>query len=295
MTRFFSRRQFTAATATAVLASVAPAASRLAANPVCVFTKPFQSLSYDELGARIAALGITGIEAPIRDGGHIEPADVEVELPKMVAALKKHNVEITVLTSSINDPDDPLTETILRTAAAEGIRFYRMKYFKYAQDTPIANQLGNWRGQIRDLAAMNSDIGITAVYQNHAGRHYLGAAIWDLQRVLTGINPAHVGVAYDIRHATVEGGTSWPTTFRMIRPHVRVVYVKDFQWGKDQPQNVPLGEGRVDRSFFNMLADSRFDGPISLHEEYLDHRKPELVQQHLDAIRRDLDTLKKWM
>ena len=61
--------------------------------------------------------------------------------------------------------------------------------------------------------------------------------------------------------------------------------MKDFVWGEGpRPQNVPLGKGRVDANFFRMLADTNFAGPISLHEEYLDHRKPELVPDHLAAI-----------
>ena len=142
---------------------------------------------------------------------------------------------------------------------------------------------------------MNKQFGITAVYQNHAGDGMLGSALWDLQRVLDGIPADQIGVAYDIRHATVEGGMSWPVTFRMIQPHVDTVYVKDFMWEQEKPKNVPLGEGRVSSTFFKMLAETGFKGPISLHEEYLDHRKPELVPQHLAAMKQDFATLKGWL
>jgi sugar phosphate isomerase/epimerase len=290
------RRQFMLATAsTLALNSVAGAAVASARNPICVFTKPFQSLSYDELADAIAEIGFDGIEATIRDGGHIEPKQVPDELPKMVEALAQRDLQITVMTSSINDPNDPLTETVLRTAAQLGIKRYRMKYFQYAADQSPPTQIENWRPQFRDLAALNAEIGIRAVYQNHAGLGYLGAALWDLAAVLKGISPAQIAVAYDIRHATAEGGMSWPTTFRMIQPHVDTVYVKDFVWGVTKPTNVPLGEGRVDAKFFAMLAAADFRGPISLHEEYLDHRKPELVPAHLAAIKKDLATLQGWL
>lgn len=262
-------------------------------NSICVFTKPFQSLTYDELADRIAELGFDGIEAPIRDGGHIEPAAVPDELPKMVEALKKRNLELTVMTSSINDPNDPLTEKILKTAADLGVRRYRMKYFKYDFDKPILKQLDEWKPRFKDLAAMNRQFGVTAVYQNHAGRNYLGAALWDLRQLLEGIAVNEIAVAYDIRHATAEGGMSWPATWHMIRPHVETIYVKDFVWDEVKPRNVPLGEGRISRGFFKLLKQSNFKGPVSLHEEYLDHRKPELVPTHLAAIRKDFATLKE--
>jgi sugar phosphate isomerase/epimerase len=213
----------------------------------------------------------------------------------MAEALAQRNLKITVLTSDITDADAPLTESVLKTAAELGVRHYRTGYLKYEKSQPIFRQLDQWKAVCRDLAALNAEIGISGVYQNHAGRNYFGAALWDLQRVLEGIDPQHLSVAYDIRHATVEGGMNWPITFRMIRPHVTVVYVKDFRWQDGKVGNVPLGEGQIDPQFFRMLAATDFSGPISLHEEYIDHRQPELIPQHLQAIRRDYDTLKTWL
>ncbi len=264
-------------------------------HEICVFTKPFQSLSYDELAEQTAELGFDGIEAPIRDGGHIEPAAVAEELPRMMEALGKRNLKMTVMTSSINDPADPLTEKVLRTAAGLGIRRYRMNYFKYDESQSIPRQITEWRKRLTDLAAMNRELGITAVYQNHAGRNYFGASLWDLHRGLEGIDPNHVGVAYDIRHATAEGGMSWPVTFKLIRPLIQVVYVKDFVWHEQKPGNVPLGKGRIDPAFFSMLTASGYTGPISLHEEYLDHRNASLVPAHWKAIREDMQTLQSWL
>lgn len=276
--------------------TTAIAADSPSKNSICVFTKPFNSLTFDELADRIAELGFDGIEAPIRKGGHIEPEAVPDELPKLVEALRKRNLEITVMTSDINDPNDPLTEKVLKTASKLGIRRYRMKYFKYDFDQPILKQINEWRPQIEDLAALNRELKVTALYQNHAGRNYLGAPLWDLSKLLQGISVDEIGVAYDIRHATAEGGMSWPVTYHMIRPHIDTVYVKDFVWNDGvRPVNVPLGEGRIDDDFFKLLRKSDFNGPISLHEEYLDHRKPELVPDHLSAIKRDFAVLKKML
>ncbi len=291
-----TRRGFLTATSSLIAAqALAQNAGDQARNKLCVFTKPFNSLSFDELADKVAELGFDGIEAPIRSGGHIEPTEVERRLPQLVEALARRKLEITVLTSDVNDPSDPLTTRVLRTAATLGIKRYRMKYLKYDFDLPIVDQINNWKPMLKDLAALNHDFGIQGMYQNHAGMKYLGAPLWDLKLALAGIPPEDIGVAYDIRHAAVEGATSWPLTFKMIRPHVTTVYVKDFQWKDKQVQNVPLGQGNVDPEFFKMLAVSGFDGPISLHEEYLNHRQPELVPQHWQAIEKDLATLRRWL
>lgn len=289
------RQAIVAGTAALTAATTANAQEPKKTNQLCVFTKPFNSLTYDDLAENVAKLGVHGIEAPVRKGGNVEPESVEDELPKLVEALKSHGLAITVLTSDINDASDPMTERVLRTAAKLGVKHYRMKYLRYDLDRPVHAQLKAWQPQLKDLAAMNRDLGITAVYQNHAGGNQLGAALWDLPIALDGIPKNEIGVAYDIRHATVEGGMSWPITFNRIAPHVEVVYVKDFQWNGSKPVNVPLGEGNVPKKFFSLLKKSGFDGPISLHEEYLDHKKPELVPQHLTAIKRDVDTLKKML
>lgn len=264
-------------------------------NSVCVFTKPFNSLSFDQLADQVAELGVDGIEAPIRRGGHVAPRNIADELPKLVEALAKRDLEITILASDINDPTDPMTANTLQTAADLGIRRYRMKYFKYDLSKPVVEQLDHWKSVLRDLAAMNRDIGIQGIYQNHAGKNTFGAPIWDLQYALNGINVEEIGVAYDIRHATVEGGQSWPISFNLIRPHIDTVYVKDFAWEGKKVKNVPLGSGLIDPKFFAMLAKSNFSGPISLHQEYLDHNQPSLVPDHLAAFKNDVNQLHSWL
>ncbi|MCA9049488.1 MAG: sugar phosphate isomerase/epimerase [Planctomycetaceae bacterium] len=262
---------------------------------ICVFTKALQTMPWDRMAQQLADWKVAGAEAPVRVGGHIEPHEVPDRLPQFAEVLRSRGLVITVLTSDVNDPNDPLTETVLRTAAGLGIRYYRMKYFKYDESRPVMQQITEWQSALKDLAALNQELGITAVYQNHAGRNYFGAALWDLHRALEHIDPQHIGAAYDIRHATVEAGMSWPISFRLIRPHIRVVYVKDFRWNEGQPENVPLGQGHVQRGFFRLLQESGFQGPVSLHEEYVDHRDPSLIPQHTEAITADLATLREWL
>lgn len=301
MTEFMTRRHAlklgmtTLGAAAATFGQVSHAEIPERKNPLCVFTKPFNSLSFSELADKIAELGFNGIEAPIRAGGHIEPNQVEDKLPELVEALKKRGLEVTVMTSDINDPRDPLTEKVLRVAGGLGIRRYRMKYLIYDNKHPVAEQLKTWHDQLVDLAAMNGELGIKGVYQNHAGNKQLGAPLWDIREVLQGISPDEIGIAYDIRHATIEGGMSWPITFQAILPHLDTVYVKDAIWENERAKNVPLGQGMVPQSFFKMLVQAGFSGPISLHEEYLDHRKPELVPEHWAAIKQDLQTLENWL
>ncbi len=297
-----NRRQFIATAAASTLASnLIGSRHALAAdneskkNKICVFTKPFNSLSFDELADKIAEIGFDGIEAPIRKGGHIETAAIADELPKLVEALRKRGLEITLVTSDINDPDDPITTKFLRTLGTLGIERYRMKYFHYDFKQSLSDQWEEWQPKLQQLAEMNHEYGVQGLYQNHAGTKYLGASVWDLREVLGDIHPNDLGVAYDIRHATAEGISTWPVAFRAIEPNLGLVYVKDFAIENKRATHVPLGEGYVDTSFFKLLDEFGYTGPISLHEEYLDHRDPKLVPEHLAAMKKDLEVLKGWL
>lgn len=278
--------------ATAVLPRTGRAASAEPRRPICAFTKFLQDLDYDETARRVAAMGFDGIEATVRRGGHVLPERVEDDLPRMVEALARHGIDITIMASDVARADDPLSEKVLRTAAGLGIKRYRMGYYRYDLGREILPQLESLPPVVRDLAAMNRDLGLQALYQNHAGSRYVGATFWDLKRLLEDIDPRQIALAFDIRHATVEGGQAWPLYWKLMQPHLGAVYVKDFRWNGRDVKNVPLGQGQIDPAFFERLDDIGFRGPISLHVEYLEHAG---AGPNSDALARDLTTLRKWL
>ena len=96
----------------------------------------------------------------------------------------------------------------------------------------------------------------------------VGAALWDIYSLVREHDPKDVALAFDIRHATVEGGLSWPVQFNLVKSHIGAAYFKDFTWDDDKVKSVPLGTGRVDRKYAPMLKASGFVGPISVHVEY---------------------------
>ena len=73
------------------------------------------------------------------------------------------------------------------------------------------------------------------------------------------------------------------------------LYVKSFRWENNKRKNCPLDKGIVDAKYPRQLIKSGFTGPINLHEEYINHRDPKLVPQHVEAIRKDVATLKGWL
>ena len=295
-----SRRQFLGTAATTLAFAPAFAPGLLAEEKTkerrfefCTFTKPLQHLSFAEMAKTIAAMGFDGIEGAVRPKGHVVPEKVDEDMPKLAEALKAEGLSLTVMTTSITEVSaEQQTEKVLRAAAAAGVSRYRMGYYKYDLGKPIRAQLDEFRPKLKDLIALSRELGIKPIYQNHSGKDYFGGPIWDLAEVLSDHDPAEVGVAFDIGHATVEGAKAWPLNFALIRPYLDTVYVKEPSWKDNVLGWGPLGEGAVDKGFFKLLKESDFSGPVSLHVEYLGHDDPSQVPTVLAAIEKDFATLK---
>ena len=270
----------------------APAPKTTSSPEIGAFIKFIQKMPYEAMAEKLAKMGFTGVEATVRKRGLIEPERVEDDLPRFVEALEKFDLKIHVMASDINRADDPLAQHVLKTAAKLGVPRYRMSYYRYDLTKPIRPQLREFAPILKDLVQFNAELGLQAVYQNHAGKQYVGGTIWDIEQLVREHPLEHVGIAFDIRHATAEAGVSWPTLFHVAKPHIGAIYVKDFRWGDVKPENVPLGKGRIDPKFFDLVKQSNFSGPFSLHVEYLGD---EGLEPNLQALQDDLVTLKQWL
>jgi sugar phosphate isomerase/epimerase len=295
------RREFLAAAVTlasaasiSIPAVAADWSSEPATRPIqfCAFEKFLQDLSHDELADGLADLGFDGVEVTARRGGRIAPDRADEDLPALVDALAKRNLGITVLTTEVNRADNSTNEKLLAAAAKLGVKRYRLGWFKYDNDRPIPAQLADFRRQLLDLAALNRELGVTGLWQNHCGDEYVGATIWDLHQLLQGVSKEEIASAFDIRHATVEAGRSWPRLYQLIKPHIGALYMKDFIWSENRDKHVPFGEGRVDPAFFEMLERDQLNVPISVHVEYLPHGS---AQENLQAIGRDFKRVQEML
>jgi sugar phosphate isomerase/epimerase len=242
---------------------------------VCIFSKHLQFLQGAQLAQAAADMGFDGIDLTVRKGGHVEPSRVKQDLPGLVALIHEHGLEVPMITTDIVDANTPYTENILQCMSELGIHHYRWGGFKYTDDVPIPKQLDDLKPRVAKLAALNARYRVGAMYHTHSGIDLVGAPIWDLHELLTGFDPAAVGVNYDIGHATVEGGFGgWIDSFRVTGPYLRGIAVKDFLWEKNahgqwRPAWKPLGAGMVNfPRFFEMVAAAHFSGPLQLHFEY---------------------------
>ena len=309
-----NRRQFTKlatltsiGTATGALPVVA-ASAKNTTKPLSVhiFSKHLQFLDYKDMALAARDIGFDGVDLTVRPKGHVEPENAARDLPKAVDAIKSAGIKALMMTSDVNNVDDPVNVQVLKTASEQGVKYYRTAYYKFPKEISgsYRENLDIFKAQFDALGQMNKKLGLHGAYQNHSGTN-LGSYVTDLAYLLEGNDPRWLGCQYDIRHATVEGGTAWPLGLRWLKDHIRIIAIKDFKWGMKNgslsPVNVPMGEGVVDfKRLFQLLREYKIHPVVSLHLEYdlggADKGSREISwpkEKVLDAMRRDLEYLRK--
>lgn len=308
-----SRRELLAAGSAAGLGMVMGKAAGQEAVPtkpdkvqVCVFSKHLQWLDYDGMAQKAADAGFDGLDLTVRPGGHVEPENVERDLPRAVRAVQRAGLSVPMMTTSVNSVSSE-TRKVLGTAAELGIGYYRMGYFRYRNGGDLEDTLDLASRELERFAQLNESLGIRGGYQNHAGEGYFGASIWDLWYALRNVDPNWVGSQFDLRHASVEGALNWSVDFRRIAPWVHTLAIKDYKVASENDEllvsNCPLGQGVAPfRKFLSMLRGVKFMGPVSLHLEYplggADQGKRELEipeSEVIAAMKADLTTLRSWL
>jgi sugar phosphate isomerase/epimerase len=300
--RDLSRREFTArisaAAISTTLLSTVPSVHAAATQPqfkIIAFTKPFRTFTAAETAELVADIGWDGVELPVRaKDGQILPEKVEDDLPKFIEALRARGREVSIVTTDVT-AITPVAEKVLRTISRLGIKRYRLGFFTYDKAKAIPDQLNEYGARLRELAALNKDLGLQAGFQNHSGDTRVGAPVWDIWTMIKDLDPKSIGICFDIGHATIEGGLAWPTHFRLAAPRLTAVFVKDFQWQKSgsdwKATWCPLGEGMISQKFFPLLKASGYSGLICQHHEYeLGDRA-----QMLTHFKKDLATLRGWL
>ncbi|MBS3772335.1 MAG: TIM barrel protein [Bacteroidales bacterium] len=271
---------------------------------IFMFSKHLQFLSYEETAETMKEAGLAGADLTVRPGGHVLPEHVTTDLPKAVNAFEKKGLKVGMMTSGITDADDRYTDPVLKTASDAGIRYYRLGYYSYIDKLGIKESIDRHKQKLEKVADLNSRYNMHGGYQNHSGTR-IGGPVWDVWMLVKDFDPRLIGCQYDIRHATVEGGFSWPLGLQLLQAHVQTIVIKDFKWMKTSDGwddvSVPLGEGMVNfDKYFSLLKELNIRAPITLHFEYPLYEgenlsKKEKRKQAVETISKDVKTLKNML
>lgn len=267
--------------------------------PIVVFSKVYQELklSFDDAAAVTAEAGIDGIDCPVRPGGEVLPEHVTGELPQYASALRKRGLQMPLLTTAITSVASPHTVEILRTAKKLGVKFYRLGFIIRESNASASKQVREFKAQLKDLAALNKQVGIGAIVQNHSpsGQTYVGGDLTELYEIVKDFDPTQIGVAFDIGHALVVHGDGWRPHFEKLKPHLKIAYVKDV---KREGRWVPFGTGDIGSTgYFKLLRELNYQAPVSLHIEFdwTDGGKAKTRAALVKALQESARVLRHWL
>ncbi len=302
----FSRRQFlqttitaaSAATLTGVLPIPLSAAEKFA-PPVVLFDKVLNEikLNLEDSAALVGEVGLDGVDCAVRPNDRIEPSRVQDDLPRYGELLRKRGGRVLLLTTAIEHPDSPHAREVLDTARKLGVRFYRVGFGRVPKGGSAARQLAETKTRLHDLAALNKELGLCALVQNHSpsgATRYLGGDLNDMEELVREFAPAQVGVAFDLGHALIVHGDEWKMHFERLKSHVQVAYIKD---ADRKRRFVAFGEGEFSGTdYFTRLKQMHYAAPLSMHIEYNWAKGGERNRDALaKALRESLATVRKWI
>jgi len=272
---------------------------------VHLFSKVLHFLEVKEAGQIVAELGFNGLDLTVRPKGHVLPENVTSDLPVAIKDIQQAGSNCKLITTAVSDATNPLDVAVIKTAASEGVNYYRSNWFKYKDNRSMEESLLFYQARVQELSVLNEKFGIIGCYQNHSGTN-VGASMLEVKKILETANPDFFGAQYDIRHAVAEGGNSWPNGLKLIKDRINTIVLKDFKWGKVNGKwktvDVPVGEGMVDFiGYFRLLKSYGLNPPVSLHMEYplggAEKGRHEITVDKkvvFDAMKKDLIAVQKF-
>jgi len=246
-----------------------------------MFTKFLTEMDADTLGKTMKDLGLDGVDLAVREDGNIDinKQSVSKELPKFKETLKKHGINISMITTNIVDAGPALARETIETAGKLGIKYMKLGYWDWKGFGTYHETAAVIKKALKGLEPILLDNGVKAGVHPHS--------VWSaapnanhLLRYLEGINEKAVGVYFDVGHAFIEGsGNGWAHDFELAQDRIFMLAVKNLAWYKMEGEGngkngwvfrlVPLDSGLADiPAFLKCLKKTKFDGPVSFHSEY---------------------------
>ena len=133
-----------------------------------VFSKPMYQMSWVDTAKMVAECGYGGIDYTVRKAqAHVLPTKVREDLPRAVEAAHAAGLKVEMITTDILSLQDEHAETVIRTAAQCGVKFYRMGFINYDAKLGVLGTLEKLQPQMKELAQFNASVGVHGAIQNH--------------------------------------------------------------------------------------------------------------------------------
>lgn len=234
-----------------------------------VFTKPWKTTALSDLGRMVHALGLDGIELPVRPGFQVESSVIATALPIAQQQLRDSGVEIFSVATS------PTPEAI-RTCGQLGIPVIRVMV-DIGSDGYLAT-IRRTQQAYQALVPLLQDAGVTLGVQNHNGNFVANAM--GLHHLLEPFDPKTVAAIWDVAHNALNG-ESLDLALEIVWPHLNMVNFKNAFWRRRNGPEAAVADwevfwttGRHGQASWpqvaTLLKQRGYSGVLCLPAEYTD-------------------------
>src|SRR5574340_593837 len=257
-----------------------------------MFSKLLKDLNTSQLADTMLDLGFEGFDLAVRPGFPINPENVAKALPAAAKEWKARGLTVELVTTNFDflDPTKPEVEPLLGACAEIGCRNIKLGYWVWKNEP-------YWEGVARIRKALDGFQAICAKYDVRVASHthsgpYYGSNCAGGMHLVKGFDPRYVGIYLDPGHLAIDG-EDIPMAVAMVKDYLCLVAVKSPGWfrtekdAKLQWQHplVPLREGIVNwTQVLEQLKAVGYDGPISLHSEYEELSRADLLARTRDDL-----------
>lgn len=252
-----------------------------------VFTKPWKTITADQLGKLVHDIGFTGIEFPLRDGYQAQPANAETELPALAQTLAKYGVSICSVASSLEEP-------VFAACQKAGVKILRI--MANVKPDVIVNE-GYFSVEDRLVKQLESLYPLCEKYGVMIGvQHHYGAGIFntmELRHLLDRTDSRYIGGIWDAAHSALSYEVPEQAIDiiydRLILVNLKNAYVR--RWETEdglifKPFFCPAKEGATDWArIITHLKRKGYQGDYCMPCEYTEEEKT------VEYIRQDMEYL----
>ena len=260
------RRAFLQAGAPRTLAAARPVPRRRARTLESDrLQQAVHALSFEDTADLVAEVGWDGIECPVRKSVHAHRPRA-----RRRAAAEDGGSAEEARPRSLDDHDRHHRRRARRQkhpahrGSRLGIRKYRLGALHYVPGGRSPSSSMTFTARMRRSGAAEHRSGCSEASRTTRARLLRRAGLGCV-RGDPGVPPADIGIAFDIGHATLEGGLVVADPGAPREPRYSVVYVKDFRWEKQaawlEPVRCALGEGMVGPEVLRHAGGVEFAGP----------------------------------
>ncbi|MFG1606920.1 sugar phosphate isomerase/epimerase family protein [Actinoplanes sp. NPDC049265] len=250
----------------------------------------------DQAIATAVAAGYGGIEWRVTDAGAGTGTDrfddnlctlAPGEVAEAVARCASAGLTVIGLDTYVDSGDRDAAERAFALAATAGVPWIRFRA-PWRDGTPFPEAFSAATAFVADLERRGTAHGVRALLELHQRTICPSASL--AHRLLSGTDPAVVGVLYDAGNVMIEGYEDHRIALDVLGPYLAGVHLKNVAFDRPpgggvwQPRWSPLDDGVVDvAALLEALDAVGFDGWISL-EDFSDDRSPADTARHNAAV-----------